>query len=79
MGCSFVVMREPNRAAEPWNCQAIVISEQEVTEAIQITIHQKAAGSGLQIIESKKLPQTHDTIARCFLQTPCQSDIKVDS
>ena len=38
MGCSFVVMREPNRAAEPWNCQAIVISEQEVTEAIQITI-----------------------------------------
>lgn len=34
-----MVVREPNGADEPWDCQPIVISEQEVTEAIQITIH----------------------------------------
>lgn len=57
----------------------LFISTQEVTEAIQITIHWKAAASDLQIILSKKLPVTHDSIARCFLQTPRQPDIKVDS
>lgn len=38
-GCSIVVVREPNEADEPWDRQPVVISEQEVTEATQITIH----------------------------------------